>query len=46
MQALDGAIKEIKTSASDAAALLFSLDHDNGAIICLSTVPKVMFDET
>eukprot|EP00731_Ephydatia_muelleri_P026421 Em0018g521a len=44
-KALDGAIKEIKTSASDAAALLFSLDHDNGAIICLSTVPKAMVSQ-
>lgn len=45
MQALDGAMKEIKASASDTAALLFSLDHENGAIICLSTVPKVLFEK-
>ena len=38
---LDAALKQFKSLAPKTAALLFSVDEDNGKIICLAQVPKV-----
>lgn len=41
LQALDGALKQVKTLSPDTAAMFFSVDDDAGKIVCLSAVPKV-----
>uniref|UniRef100_A0A646QDK8 Alanine--tRNA ligase n=1 Tax=Hemiscolopendra marginata TaxID=943146 RepID=A0A646QDK8_9MYRI len=41
-KALDGALKQVKALAPEMAAMFFSVDLDNGKIICLSNVPKVL----
>ncbi len=40
-QALDAALKLIKSKAPNTAAMLFSVDRDNNKIICLCIVPNV-----
>ena len=40
-QAIDGALKEIRKLAPNSAAMMFSVDHENGGVLCHSTVPKV-----
>ena len=41
MQALDAALKQVKTLAPNMAAMFFSIDHDNNKILCLCQVPNV-----
>jgi alanyl-tRNA synthetase len=39
-KALDGALKQYKTLSPSTAAMFFSVDAENGKIICLTSVPK------
>lgn len=39
-KALDAVLKQIRTLAPAAAAMLFSVDEEKGRLICLSGVPK------
>ncbi|GAB6030509.1 hypothetical protein CHUAL_007371 [Chamberlinius hualienensis] len=39
-KALDAALKQFRGASPDMAAMLFSVDEENGSIICLSSVPK------
>ena len=41
LQALDAALKQFRSQSPEVAALLLSVDQDNGKIICLSSVPQV-----
>jgi alanyl-tRNA synthetase len=40
-QALDGALKQVKTLSPETSAMFFSVDSEARKIVCLSTVPKV-----
>lgn len=40
-KALDAALKQVKTSSPDTAAMFFSVDAQAGKIFCLCSVPKV-----
>ena len=40
-KALDGALKEYKSSSPATAAMLFSVDADAGKVLCMAQVPKV-----
>lgn len=40
-KALDAILKLFKAKAPSMAVLLFSVDKDNGKILCLATVPQV-----
>ncbi|XP_073233426.1 alanine--tRNA ligase, cytoplasmic-like [Porites lutea] len=42
---LDAALKQFKSLAPKTAALLFSVDEDNGKIICLAQVPKEVIQQ-
>ncbi|XP_050675735.1 alanine--tRNA ligase, cytoplasmic [Leptidea sinapis] len=39
-KALDGALKQVKQSLPNAAAMFFSVDEDTNKIFCLAAVPK------
>lgn len=41
-KALDTALKQFKSLAPSVAALLFSVDHENGKILCLAQVPQAL----
>jgi hypothetical protein len=41
LQALDGALKQVKALSSETSAMFFSVDHDANKIVCLAVVPKV-----
>jgi hypothetical protein len=40
-QALDGALKQVRSICADTSAILFSVDAAAGKIVCLSAVPPV-----
>lgn len=40
-QALDGALKQVKTLSPETAAIFFSADHEANKAIVLAAVPKV-----
>jgi hypothetical protein len=42
-QALDGALKQVRSICADTSALFFSVDAAAGKIVCLSAVPPVSF---
>lgn len=41
-KAIIGALKEIRESAPNSAAMIFSVDWENGAVLCHSVVPKCL----
>lgn len=40
-QALDGALKQVKTLSPETSAMFFSVDSETNKIVCLAAVPKV-----
>jgi alanyl-tRNA synthetase len=41
LQALDGALKQVKALSPETSAMFFSVDPEAKKIVCLSAVPKV-----
>ncbi|XP_068620929.1 alanine--tRNA ligase, cytoplasmic [Battus philenor] len=41
-KALDGALKQVKQTLPNTAAMFFSIDHETNKIYCLAAVPKVL----